>query len=931
MVTTFANTPCVDPSLLYRDCRDRGLPVDWLGKANVFRVPAGRGPGTGGILLTRGQLDSIDSGTSHQLKFEGGTGDTVILRDITLTGSTCIWPSSESSLSAVYLCTLADRRHFLARSGAVGKAYNLRDRRGEYLTATTNGGTPWTWSGLWGQLWLPSEGTAPTLPFTPNGTPENFVYYDVGRWEAVNDFMDRLACHLVFDPRSGSFSVVRLGSADPATDASLKAIHDVRTWDTYPSEPTRAWCPETIQVLFKRLPEPTDGSNPFYAVDIGLSGVSGTESGTVVILHDDLTAKGANGTPSNAGDLTSRANERATDWHRRRRPDRSRLLQVYHDGRMDGFEALHSVATEVAIGERGAGVSTEAKASPDDALETWPKYDWRRGEGEEWPKMARLTARNEDGYYSWVETILKKGTVGSDPNDEVYGTLTGEYNARAMTPWELQELPVYAGGSPGNPVNTTATLVEIWPNPDNDTEYAIRPVGSATATVTGLVDIADQTWEGVKSANDGFKSYTQFLARKSISTTPIYINARDDIYAYIPEYSDNEGVEFAFVLASGVMDLGSEIIRINKAGDMSYGYGNLDSGALCIVPKFEYTSKFSNVISSFGVVHIPQKIVGDGAAESRFGGLFFQDRASTTGVGSPLNVSEAVLVSPAISLGGVICATSADPAGYAQSAKQVYTSASNSGLTLYDNTGYVDGVHSGGECANIAITATAITGTFSGDNPYAFDGYGNSGFYLGRVRQGQDSDSLGIRDELGNPTADPPGKARNFGSLVFSTSVRNGGVVSLGNADIVAAFGNAVWAPPGGSSPSPFAGMQTGVRYTGQGSSWGQKSWDLVANAQDCFLRMMSSYNMSSARGYAFNVSLSVDDDPPTPPDHGNVIFSIGSFPGPDHSWSEARNFIAVYEDGFVALGAPVPGYGTPDTGFDSGGGFTGSIDGGTW
>lgn len=481
MVTTFANTPCVDPSLLYRDCRDRGLPVDWLGKANVFRVPAGRGPGTGGILLTREQLDSIDSGSSHQLKFEGETGDTVILRDITLTGSTCIWPSSESTLSAVYLCTLADRRHFLARSGAVGKAYNLRDRRGEYLTATTNGGTPWTWSGLWGQLWLPSEGTAPTLPFTPNGTPENFVYYDVGRWEAVNDFMDRLACQLVFDPRSGSFSVVRLGSADPAADASLKAIHGVRTWDTYPSEPTRAWCPETIQVLFKRLPEPTDGSNPFYAVDIGLSGVSGTESGTVVLLHDDLTARGESGTPSNAGDLTSRANERATDWHRRRRPDRSRLLQVYHDGRMDGFEALHSVATEVAIGERGAGVSTEAKASPDDALETWPKYDWRpgEGEGEEWPKMAQLTARNEDGYYSWVE---------------IYGTLTGEYNARAMTPWANQPLPI-GGGFEG-------AIVTIWEDALEAGKYWFFPHTPATDTVSGFVTIDDQTFAGVKTFND---------------------------------------------------------------------------------------------------------------------------------------------------------------------------------------------------------------------------------------------------------------------------------------------------------------------------------------------------------------------------------------------------------------------------------------------
>lgn len=384
MGVTFANRQCVDPSALHSFCLDHDLPADlWLGKANQFRVTRGREPGAGSILLLGDDLDTIDLTKSHTLKFvdEGGT---VQLRQVTLTQAFAVVPSNAGT---VYLCELADRRFHLARI-PIDKGYNLRNANGDdYLSASLNSGDPWTWAELIDDIWaeLDLGVNAPSLPFTPHGTPENLAFFGGYAWDALNNVLDRLACEIIYDPTADAegtvytssnspWAIVRIGSADPETSSTLRRLKGDRTWDDYPNEPSRAWKPEKVRVLFRRFPEPTDGSSPFYAVEITPSETTstGVVAGTVVTLHDDLSALGVTGTPSNSSTLANRAAERASDWERRRRPDRNRIHRIYRDTQPTGVDALTlSNVGAVGFADLGNYSRTEIYTNPNDAGATW--------------------------------------------------------------------------------------------------------------------------------------------------------------------------------------------------------------------------------------------------------------------------------------------------------------------------------------------------------------------------------------------------------------------------------------------------------------------------------------------------------------------------------------------------------------------------------
>lgn len=74
MAVLFSGIAAVDPDLLYRSCTRRADPVPtdrWWGKANVFRVPLGRGHGYGHVLLKKSALDALALTADHDLAFSG--------------------------------------------------------------------------------------------------------------------------------------------------------------------------------------------------------------------------------------------------------------------------------------------------------------------------------------------------------------------------------------------------------------------------------------------------------------------------------------------------------------------------------------------------------------------------------------------------------------------------------------------------------------------------------------------------------------------------------------------------------------------------------------------------------------------------------------------------------------------------------------------
>lgn len=381
MAAIYGGIPCVDPATFRRECLAAGLPLDpWWGRANGFDLnPIGKEPGKGWVLLTRSDLDSLDLTTDHTLTFSGETAATAVsLASITFLSAQCCSPGAEADPAAVYLCTLTDPRYFLGKT-PVNTAYNVVSADGTgYLTQTKNGGSAWTWQQVVQDLATALGIGTQTLPFTPDGTPENLSYWGGDAWESLHDVLARLACGLRYNPTAGTFSVVRLGLADSTASAALATLDATpgrRTWDAYPEDPVRAWRPEKVRVQFLRRPAPIDGTSPYYTVDVTLAATAGVKAGTYVTLDDDAAALAATGTPSNSAALATRAAERAADWLRKRGGYERPVLKVYRDF-LPGVvrDVPGATVGQVRLDDRGGAMSTMVAAKPDGLLEAWKPF-----------------------------------------------------------------------------------------------------------------------------------------------------------------------------------------------------------------------------------------------------------------------------------------------------------------------------------------------------------------------------------------------------------------------------------------------------------------------------------------------------------------------------------------------------------------------------
>lgn len=424
MSATLGGYPCVDPYEFRRACLAQvpPLPLEpWHGRANGFDLsPLGPAPGRGWLLLRGGDLAKLPPAADHDLVFLGtDTARKITLRSIALLGARCVSPGFDGDPDAVHLVQVADRRHHLARSAPISRAFNVSAADGaSFLSGTLNSGSEWTWQEVVDELVTELDlfTTQFSLPFTPHAEPENLTYWGWFAWDALNDVLDRIGCAAKYDPEADVFSVVRLGDADATADGILAASLGERTWDAYPTDPARAWRPETVRVRFLRRPRPTDGGDPYYAVDVALEADTSVVAGTFVMLEDDMTAVGATGTPSNSATLTTRADERAQDWLTKRQRFSRPLLKVYRDFIPDVIRNVPGATVgSVALDDRGGPMRTEIKSEPDKRLE-------------EWRALAKLPpwfpAESGDGVSAWKEPVRVMATANvnvSSPGASIDG------------------------------------------------------------------------------------------------------------------------------------------------------------------------------------------------------------------------------------------------------------------------------------------------------------------------------------------------------------------------------------------------------------------------------------------------------------------------------------------------------------------------------
>jgi hypothetical protein len=398
MGINFAGFDCLDPVALHESLQRNDPPVGtdgWYGKVNVYRTSLGLEPGVAKLLMSQRDIEQLvrtgDIDRPHVLEWSSGKSPPVKLKDLYVERWKRIYPAAEDDHASALMVDLVDKRGILKRI-PVDKRYNVYECPcGEVLATTKNAGSLWTWSTMVGDLWAVSSalGTFPGLPFTPHGTPSNFVFEGMTLFEALTHVFTRLSVSPFYDPIRGTWQIFQLGKSSDVTRAT-RAIDawtraGLKVWDDFPDESTIANIPEKARITFRKQPLPTDGTSWEYHLDVApttaLAGL--TEAGTTEILWDDLPALYCSaGLPSaslaNSSDLTARAAERAADYYRLQERVFVPRLQAFKGVRADSLLGLYGGAAVVmAIQDRGTGYKWEllgGRSPPGQDLESWMPY-----------------------------------------------------------------------------------------------------------------------------------------------------------------------------------------------------------------------------------------------------------------------------------------------------------------------------------------------------------------------------------------------------------------------------------------------------------------------------------------------------------------------------------------------------------------------------
>lgn len=381
---TFGGRPIVDVNSAMRTAADHNWPdAHFRGKATSYICPTGSKPGYGFVLMRKSDLDAIRNQPTVDLMVTYRDARSAVqtpLKGMIVTASSMAFPGRENDKDSVYLVTFADGRHAKRRL-PWSKAYNLRDRCGTaYLSGSLDAGAAWTWQQLVQDLWAATVGgTAPMLPYTPNGTPEGIDYFlQESALDCLADLLLRINCQLVFDPRTGDYDI-RQSDDGRAKLTAFDAARRYVAWNDRAEQWPAADWPETIRVRFRKRPTPFDEADPYYSVDVTATPApSNVVAGTVLALDDDLYAIGEDSV-TNAAELTARATERMQQWVRRRSSVEFPAVRSYMGFVPSAFDLLGYVVGAVALsdrgGDEGAAMTTELAAMPVGGLARWTWND----------------------------------------------------------------------------------------------------------------------------------------------------------------------------------------------------------------------------------------------------------------------------------------------------------------------------------------------------------------------------------------------------------------------------------------------------------------------------------------------------------------------------------------------------------------------------
>jgi hypothetical protein len=322
------------------------FPAEWS-KVNSLFNPLGEAPARAYLLLLRKDLDSLDLNSgSFSIKFKDDERNEITANELLISREPqCVTPGKDADQNSLYLVEFSDKRHLLQPgffSFPINEQYNVRaagygtDRYDE----TENAGSAWTWTTMVEDVWNKMTsilGAFTSLPWSPDGSPEDWKFPGVSAWVALNQILHRIGCAVAWDPTvttGAQYEIVRVGDSDSAGYQIIQSWEPKLIYDRKYMPIERGKIPGKLVVYFGRRQEdygteqttPKDNTQWTTAAvvskEITLT-VSGADSSTKHHVWDDLPAEFdvADGfTPSstagNDSALQTRAQERADTFQR---------------------------------------------------------------------------------------------------------------------------------------------------------------------------------------------------------------------------------------------------------------------------------------------------------------------------------------------------------------------------------------------------------------------------------------------------------------------------------------------------------------------------------------------------------------------------------------------------------------------------------------
>lgn len=233
-----------------------------LQMANSLYVPSGPYPARGWILMLRSDFLNINPySVALQLQIDDFDNPPLTFNHLTVVQAHCVSTGQSGDPDSVYLVEITDKRGVLYApwfQAPTTSAYNVLAPAypADYYSLTENGGVPWTWDQMIGNLWgqMPLLGAYPGLPVVPTGTPQDWWLPGVSAWEALNRMLDLIGCVLTADLTSATpYGIADLNAEDFNFNANQLAFAHLLEDDLEYLDMGSGRVPFSVTVLFHRV------------------------------------------------------------------------------------------------------------------------------------------------------------------------------------------------------------------------------------------------------------------------------------------------------------------------------------------------------------------------------------------------------------------------------------------------------------------------------------------------------------------------------------------------------------------------------------------------------------------------------------------------------------------------------------------------------